>query len=159
MLSLLSVLFSACTTADHTFSAKDDAVILEQGSATIEWSPGELVVIDVEANITFAGILTVTAVGDNNLTIEQVDITNSDSGVFYIDVESTQDIVLMPDSSREFVVIVSVLDNELHQGEVRIRSNDADNRSVFVPICTFPVGYEGELACATDDVVEDTGEE
>jgi hypothetical protein len=157
MLSLLSFLFSACGTGDQTFSAKDDTVLLEQGNATIEWSPGELVVVDVEQNITFSGILTVTAAGEHNLTIEKVDITDSNDGVFYIDVESTQDIVLMPGTSRDFVVIVLVDDDELHQGEVRVRSNDADNRSVFVPICTFPVGYEGDLHCAVDEVVEDTG--
>lgn len=99
--------------------------------------------------------------GDNNLVIDKVDITNSANGIFYIDTSSTQDITLAPDSQpRDFVVIVLTPDEELYQGEVRVKSNDADILDLRIPICTFPVGYEGETSCSSGETSEeDTAEE
>lgn len=128
----------------------------------MEYSPTELTITDVEPEITNSGVITVTSVGENALVIDKVDITDSADGIFYIDTSSTKDITLAAGSSRDFVVIVVTPDDAIYQGEARIKSNDADNLDLRIPICTFPSGYEGEKSCAAlmnQDDQDDTASE
>lgn len=85
--------------------------------------------------------LTVSSIGENPLTIDRIDITNSGDGLFYM--EEQLDIVLDVDTSLDVLVIASGLQEELTEprwGELRIRSNDQDNSDLRIPLCAYPTG-------------------
>ncbi len=160
---LIASLF-ACNSADQSFSAKDQDIYADDGYADLTYAPQELVFADMEPLITYSLSLTVESTGDATLLIDKVDITNSAEGIFYIDTSSTEDVNLTPEVSREFIVIAQAQEEgATYFGEARIRSNVASASDIRIPLCGFPLGYEGSLTCtegeATDTAIPtDTAE-
>ncbi len=146
----------ACNTADQGFSAQSQDIYADGGYAELTVSPGEVVFSEMEDGITYSTGFTVESIGETTLQIDKVDITNSAEGVFYVDTSATEDVNLDPGVSREFIVIAQATTADVYVGEARIRSNDAANRDLRVPLCAFPMGYEGELTCSEDTEEVDT---
>ena len=162
--SLLITSLFACNSADQSFSAKDQNIYADDGYADLAYAPQEIVFTDMEPLITYSLSLTVESTGDATLLIDKVDITNSAEGIFYIDTSATEDVNLTPEVSREFIVIAQAQEEgATYFGEARIRSNVASASDIRIPLCGFPVGYEGALTCTEDDTTDtalptDTGE-
>ena len=156
------VLFSfiiACNRADQSFSATNTDIIGDQGTISMEWSPSELVFMDMEPGFTYSGTIIVTSTGENVLQISKVDVTNSADGIFYTDTSSNTDITLGTDVSRDFIITAQINDNNAYIGEARIKGNDPSHRDVRIPLCAFPKDYQGDLACPpTYDNTSDTGD-
>lgn len=153
------LLFSllGCHTADLGFSATDDDIVMQQGEALMEWSPSTIVISDMEVGITYSGIITITSVGENTLQIDKVDVTDSANGVFYMDTSATEDLSLASGVPREIILIAQIEEANTYTGEVRIRSNFINDTDVRIPVCAFPLGYEGELLCGDESASTDTG--
>ncbi len=149
----------ACNTADQGFSAQSQDIYADGGYAELTVAPNEVVFSEMEDGITYSMGFTVESVGETTLQIDKVDITNSAEGVFYIDTSATEDVNLDPGVSREFIVIAQATTAGIYVGEARIRSNDSGNRDLRVPLCAFPLGYEGELTCSEDTDTVDTASE
>ena len=141
--------FIACDTADQSFSAQSQDIYADGGFAGLSWSPNELVFEELTEGITYSLEINIVSTGENTLKIDKVDITNSSEGVFYIDTSATEDVYLDPEVDRNFIVIAQTQTSGVFLGEARIRSNDAENRDVRIPLCGFPVDYEGELSCSS----------
>ena len=159
---MLTFFFIACTQGDQTFGAVNEVTGQNQGTAQLEYSPAEIIFSDVEVEFLSSGSLTIQSIGDGALAIDKVDITNSADGAFYMDEASTENLSLQPEITRDFVVTILMETAAVHIGELRIRSNDEDHRDVRIPLCAFPLGYEGELICAeesTENTGEDSGEQ
>ena len=164
-LPLIGLLLTSmgCKSADQSFSAQNQDIYTDSGFAEISVTPTELVFTEVADGITYSLSFTVESIGENALQIDKVDITNSANGVFYIDTSATQDITLETGVSRDFIVIAQAVTADTYLGEARIRSNDASHGDIRIPLCTFPVGFTGELRCVEEVVdtgieqVEDTG--
>lgn len=162
----IALLLTACSPTNQTFSKTNDTVYGADGFAEITWSPNEIVFTEMEPMITYSQEFLVTSTGDSALMIDKVDITNSAEGVFYVDTSETQDVNLAPEVERAFIVIAQATETGVYLGEARIKSNDAVNRDVRIPLCGFPVGYDGTTTCDSlmdlDDTASDptdTGEQ
>lgn len=159
VISLLITCLLACNSADQSFSAKDQDIYADDGYADLTYTPQELVFTEMEPLITYSLSLTVESTGEATLQIDKVDITNSAEGVFYIDTSATEDVYLAPEVSRDFIVIAqSQEEGATYFGEARIRSNVASADDIRIPLCGFPVGYEGPLTCSEQDEVTDTAD-
>ena len=154
---MLHLLFIACTQGEQTFGAVNETIGQDQGLAKLEYSPEYIIFSDVTLNILSSQKLTVRSVGDGALMIDKVDISNAANESFYMDESSTEDLSLLPDVTRDFDVTVTLKTNDAQYGELRIRSNDEDNRDVRVPLCAFPAGFEGNQACGNETDTGDTG--
>ena len=153
--SLLIASLFACNSADQSFSAKDQNIYADDGYADLTYAPQELVFADMEPLITYSLSLTVESTGDATLLIDKVDITNSAEGIFYIDTSATEDVNLTPEVSREFIVIAQAQEEgATYFGEARIRSNVASAADIRIPLCGFPVGYDGALTCTEDNATD-----
>ena len=151
--------FFACNTGDLGFSSTNDDIVMQQGDALMEWSPQEIIISDMEVGVTYSGIITITSVGENTLQIDKVDVTDSANGIFYMDTSITEDLSLSAGVSREVILIAQIEEANTYVGEVRIRSNYIHDTDVRIPVCAFPMGYEGELICGDSEEVVDTGSE
>ncbi len=162
MLSLFIVSQIACNSADQGFSAQATDIYTDNGYASFEVTPQVIIFTEMEDGITYSSGFTVESTGDAMLQIDKVDITNSAEGVFYIDTSTTEDVNLDPGVSREFFVIAQAVTAGVYVGEARIKSNDSSNRDMRIPICAYPLGYEGALTCGDEtDTAEtvDTGDD
>ena len=153
---MLAWIFIACGQGDQTFGAVKEVSGQDQGIAMMTIEPSEILFQEVEVGISTGEYLVITSVGDGALTIDSVDITNSVDGAFYLGTSSSEDLSLEPGISREIVATVTIQTDEVHIGEMRVRSNDEDNRDVRIPLCAFPKGYQGDIACPADEE-EDSG--
>ena len=153
---MLAWIVIACGQGDQTFGAVKEVSGQDQGTAMMTIEPLEILFEDVEVGILSSGSITITSVGDGALSIDSVDITNSVDGAFYMDSSSAEDLSLEPGITREIVATITMQTAEIHIGEMRVRSNDEDNRDVRIPMCAFPLGYDGEIACPSDEE-EDSG--
>jgi hypothetical protein len=158
LVTLIITSIFACNSADQSFSAQNQDIYADGGYADFTLTPEEVVFTEVESGITYSLGFTVESTGDSTLQIDKVDITNSAEGVFYIDTSATEDVNLDPGVAREFIVIAQAAEAGVYIGEARIRSNVASASDLRVPLCTFPVGYEGELTCTAIDEADDTAE-
>ena len=158
LVSLLITSLIACNSADQSFSAKDQNIYAEDGYADLTYSPQEIVFADMEPLITYSLSFTVESTGDATLQIDKVDITDSSNGIFYVDTSATEDVNLSPGVTREFIVIAqSQEEGASYYGEARIRSNVSSSSDIRIPLCGFPIGYEGALTCGENEENTDTG--
>ena len=152
---------TACSPTNQTFSKTGDTVYGGDGFSEIAWSPAELVFTEMDLGFTYSMEITVSSNGESALLIDKADITNSADGVFYINTAETEDVTLSPGTERSFIVIAQATENGVYLGEARIKSNDSVNRDVRIPLCSFPIGYEGETTCSSlmdpDGSTVDTG--
>ena len=153
---MLAWIFIACGQGDQTFGAVKEVSGQDQGTAMMTIEPSEILFQNVKVGMTSGESLVITSVGDGTLAIDSVDITNSADGAFYLGVSSPEDLVLEPGVSSEIDATVTIQTAEVHIGEMRVRSNDEDNRDVRIPLCAFPEGYQGDIACPADED-EDSG--
>jgi len=144
---LLVALLAGCH-GDTGFSTTPDDVDPAEGNGQIEVTPPDtLVFIDLEPTIPKSLILLVTSVGDDNLTLYSVRVTDSGSGVFHL--EEKNDIVLQPGDTREFPVTAILPDANPAEGMVRIECNDPDGATLYV-------GLQGSAASADTGDTGDT---
>jgi hypothetical protein len=158
---MISLLFVACISGDQTFGAVNEVTGQDQGTAKLEYDPAVIIISDVEVDYLSSGTIMVTSIGDGALSIDKADISNSAEGAFYMDEESNEELSLLPEVSREFIVTVLMEEAIAHYGEMRIRSNDEEYRDLRIPLCAFPIGFEGETNCPIEEIeeAEDTAEE
>ncbi len=158
MVNIWLTLVFACKTADQGFTTQTQDIYGDGGFASLSWGPDELVFEEITEGITYSLEINIQSTGDNTLKIDKVDITDSADGVFYVDTSATEDIYLDPGVDRDFIVIAQTTTAGVFLGEVRIKSNDSENRDVRIPLCGFPVEYEGERTCSSLlDETTDTG--
>ena len=143
--SLLFLLICACdSNSDLKYNeASSELGDSEEFQTTMELSDNQLAFEVVDDSTTLNKLLTVTNIGENPLEIDRIDITNSGTGIFYVDETDYQELLIEIESSIEVMVIMSGLEEiptEAIWGELRIKSNDQENPDQRIPLCAYPSG-------------------
>ena len=146
----------ACTGQNNTFSSKgDDNSTLDQGVGQLTLSPEILIITDIQAGIAQAGQLTLSSTGDNTLRIDSISLSNAGGGVFYV--EERSNLNLSPGQETTVDVVANFVGSGFAEGEVRVRSNDADNRDLRIPVCGVTADYTEQYSCGEENPTTDTG--
>lgn len=153
---ILFILCTGCASQNSTFSTKgDDNSTLDQGVGQIQWEPAYLLITDVQNGVAKSGTITLTSIGDNTLRIDSIGLSNAGDGVFYA--EEKDDLSLAPDQTTSIEVVAGFDATGFAEGEIRVRSNDADNRDLRIPVCAVSEEFTAEYSCG-DTTNEDTGQ-
>lgn len=145
----LLVVAAGCGGDQGFSSAKDDGAN-EQGVGVMEVTPTEVVFTDMnwEEGVASSQTLKITNIGDNNLALYDVGITNSGDGAFYM--EDFTESQLSPGVSAEFQVVATITAFVEAEGEARVLCNDADAHDYRIPLTALPLGW-------VQDTGSDTG--
>jgi len=152
-LALLVAILAGCG-GDQGFTHADDKGTDEQGVGMLEVIPTEVVFTDLnwEKGVASSQSIKITNVGDNNLKLYDVGITDSGDGVFYM--EDFTESQLAPGMSAEFSVVATLTTFAAATGEARVVCSDADNHDYRLPLSAFPIGWKGDTG---DDTGGDPG--
>lgn len=141
---------------EQQFSNNNVAGVGEQGVAELAYTPAEMVFTELnwEDGVSQSANLTITNNGDGNLSLSIVDISDSGGGAFYTAEETN--LVLQPDSERDFTIVATLSEFAAAEGELRVKSNDADYLDLRIPLYATPAGWTGDTT-GGEDTGEDTG--
>ena len=143
---------------EQQFSNNDVDGVGEQGVAEMSYSPTEFTFTDLnwEDGVSVSAEIVIVNSGDNNLSLSVVDISDSGGGAFYTTEETN--IILQPESDRTFTVVATLYEFASAEGEMRVKSNDADYLDLRIPLTAFPLGWTGDTTPDTgDNQGKDTG--
>jgi hypothetical protein len=150
---------TACNYQDSSFSKNGENNTIDQGAGMISWSPSSLLITDVPIGTAKSGLITLTSVGDNNLSIQGIALSSSGDGVFYT--SERTDLTLAPEQSVEVEVVAAFESAMFAIGELRVRTNDANNLDLRIPLCAvsedYTEPYECEEESQSSDTSSDTG--
>ena len=157
MSKCIFLFFLVCACAGDTgFTKATESTTIDQGFGAISWSPNILLFTDLVPNTVNSLELILISSGDNDLRIDRIDLPETADDVFYM-AEEEEDISLTPDQTKNLTVVAELTIEDAFFGELRILSNDADNRDVRIPLCAYPQGYSDEIVCI-EDKDEDTAD-
>lgn len=152
LLGLLPLLLVACG-GETNFSKSTEEGSNEQGVGEMSVSTTVMVFTDVlwdpKTPVSSGQTFLITNIGDNNLAISTLDIADSGGGVFFT--EEQDDLIIAPEGEKEITVVATLTAFEPGYGELRIKSNDGNNRDLRLPLCAFPKDYVGDMACGEDE--------
>ncbi len=150
MIRLLSfssfLFFLGCGGGEPGFVEKEQE---SEVSGLMELSSTTLIFSDLELGDTEIAKLTVTSVGEVPLEIERIDITSSGDGSFEIDEDLNRNISLEPSQSHEATITGVLEEAGTKIGELRIRSNDAENPDFRIVLCAYSL-QGGDLSDCPD---------
>lgn len=130
---------AACGDTETGFQQGTDNNATEEGGGVLEFFPTELVWTDLEVGVTASQYAKITSVGTEPLSVYEIGVVSSADGQFTVeDIESFD---LQPDGEREFTVQCTLTAEALVEGELRVRSNDADQTDLRISLTATPVGY------------------
>ena len=109
------------------------------GNPLLSLSEESLTFPDLEVGILGSQTLVVTSIGDSPLEISRIRLTNSASEQFYI--QEYDVFTLDPESTKEIIVTVTLAEEGEVEGELQIRSNDADSRDLRIPLYGYSTGF------------------
>lgn len=112
------------------------------GNPVLELSAERLEFPNVEVGIVGSQTLIMTSSGDSPLEISRIRLTNSVEEQFYI--QEYDLFTLDPESTKEIVVTVTLTEESMIEGELQIRSNDAEFRDFRIPLVAYSNGFAPE---------------
>jgi hypothetical protein len=135
----LVLALTACSGGDASFSKDNNENTDVGGTGELGLYPeGGLVWEAVAPNLPCSQYMRIDSLAVQELIIDKIDITSSGGGVFTLP-ESHADIVLPQGESYEFRVQATITELVAAEGELRIRSNDAEVVDLRVTLSAFPV--------------------
>ncbi|MFT5681392.1 MAG: hypothetical protein ACI8RZ_002298 [Myxococcota bacterium] len=136
-------LMLACSGGEQQFSNNNPDGVAEQGVAELSYAPLEFAFTDLNWNdgVSQSAELVITNLGDGNLSLTVVDISDSGGGAFYSTEETN--LVLQPEADRAFTVVATLTEFTEAVGELRVKSNDADFLDLRIPLYATPEGWTG----------------
>ena len=144
-----------CTAGETEFSDADVETNPADGTGEMAYSPAEFVFTDVEIGVTYNQELTIQSIGEANLAIYLVGLSESADGIFYMEI--AEDIILAPGTERSFPVTVTMDEANIAEGEIRISSNDSEDMELRLPITAYPVGMATTTTTTTTTPPTATG--
>ena len=141
---------------EQQFSNNNVDGVGEQGVAELSYAPAEMVFsgLNWQDGVSQSADFTITNNGDGNLSLSIVDISDSGGGAFYTTEETN--LVLQPDSERDFTVVATLTEFVDAVGELRVKSNDADYLDLRIALYATPDGWTGDTT-GGGDTGEDSG--
>lgn len=109
-----------------------------EGAGMLVYSPTELVWEDLEVGTSLSQELILESVGELNLSIFEVRVTDSGAGTFYT--EELEDRLLAPGASLSVIVVATLNAAREAEGTLRVKTNDADHLQLEVPLLARPAG-------------------
>ena len=137
---LIPSLLGACGTS--TNFTQNTTPATGGGQPILDISAESLEFSDVEVGIVGSQTLIITSAGDSPLEISRIRLTNSAEEQFYI--QEYDLFTLDPESTKEIIVTVTLAEIGYTEGELQIRSNDADFRDLRVPLLAYTTGEAPE---------------
>lgn len=108
------------------------------GDPLLSWTPEEVIIQDCPLNEARSGSLEVSNSGDAALSIYAIELIGNED-IFYFD--KREDLEFAPGVSDSYAIAATLTTDAPAEGELRITSNDPENRDLRVPIQAWPVGY------------------
>jgi hypothetical protein len=108
------------------------------GNPIIEIDPTELFITDCEVGLAKSGTFTISSVGTDNLVIYTIERFGDDE-IFYF--EDQEDLEFAPGGGDSYPIAATLKELVPVDGEIRIVTNDVDNRDVRIPVHAWPIGY------------------
>ena len=135
---LVAALLVGCK-GDTGFTTTTVDVDESEGNGQIEVTPETLVWTDLNPMAAQTRYIEVTSVGDNNLAVYEIRVSDSGGEVFHM--EEKEELLLQPGDSREFPVTATLPGTEPAEGKIRVECNDPDITTFYVPLEAYPAGY------------------
>jgi hypothetical protein len=148
----LSLLLAGCTNGDTGFTNKDGSPTPVSGEAAMEVSATELAWIDMEVGQTYSKQFTISSVGEVDLQLDEARILVG-GDVFYLPEVWKSDQIITKGDSITMTLTASLSEEEMREGSMRIKSNDATTVEMIVPLTATPLGWSG----GTDSGKSDSG--
>lgn len=137
--STLLTLGIACGPQDTGLGIAPQDQDIVTGSGGIQVDPPALLIADVQQGYSRSGDFTVTSVGDGNLLMYELRIVADAANAFaFIELE---DVALAPGVSVTYTVAAQIVGTEPVDGQLRIRTNDAENASYILNLRATPEGW------------------
>ena len=135
---MLLIVILACGQPDTTFagSGGDDDPSGLDGTATASITPAELVWTGVDVGYSSELQLTIASVGDGDLTVYDLSLLNDTTESFVFD--RVEDLTLAPGESESFDVTCDLESAITAEATIRVRTNDATQTEVSVPLTCSP---------------------
>jgi hypothetical protein len=127
----LSLILAGCNNGDTGFTNKDGAPTPVSGDAVMEVSATELAWIDMDVGQTYSKQFTLTSVGEIG------------GAVFYLPEVRKNDQIITKGDSVTMTLTASLTKEELREGSMRIKSNDATTVELMIPLSAAPLGWSG----------------
>ena len=131
-----------CGNNNTNFTQNDADPTTGGGNPIMELSDTNFNFPDLEVGILGSQTLIITSAGDSTLEISKVRLSNSVDQQFYI--QEYEVFTLEPQSTKEIVITVTMLEEGAIEGELQIRSNDADYRDFRIPLYAYTEGFVTE---------------
>lgn len=138
----LSLILIGCNNGDTGFTNKDGAPIPVSGEAGMEVSATELAWTELEIGQTYSKQFTVTSVGEIDLQLDEARILVG-GDVFYLPEIWKSDQIIAKGDSVTMTLTASLSKDELREGSMRIKSNDATTVELIIPLSAAPLGWIG----------------
>jgi hypothetical protein len=138
----LSLILAGCNNGDTGFTNKDGAPTPVSGDAVMEVSATELAWIDMEVGQTYSKQFTLTSVGEIDLQLKEARILVG-GDVFYLPEVWKNDQIITKGDSVTMTLTASLTKEELREGSMRIKSNDATTVELMIPLSAAPLGWSG----------------
>ena len=139
-------LLIACGDQNANFVQQPSNSNTDPGNPILELSAEELFFVDAQSGVASSQELILTSTGDASLEVTKAALSNSASGLFYM--EEVDSFTLEPQETKELTIIVTLTQEDFAFGELQIRSSDADNRDRRIPLCANIEGYEITDECS-----------
>ena len=135
---MLLMAWMACTPTSTGLGTISQVSEAEEGDPVLSWSPAELIIKDCPLNEARSGSLELSNMGDAALSIYAIELIGNDD-IFYF--EKREDLEFAPGVSDSYAVAATLTTNEPVDAQLRVTSNDVENRDLRIVIHAWPVGY------------------
>ncbi len=153
----LSLLLAGCNNGDTGFTNKDGTPTPVSGEAVMEVSATELAWVDMEIGQTYSQQFTISSVGEVDLQVDEARILVG-GDVFYLPEVWKSDQIIAKGDSVTMTLTASLSEDEMREGSMRIKSNDATTVEMMVPLTATPLGWSGGGdSGASDSGTSDSG--
>ena len=149
---ILALVLAGCGNDTGLGNGNETTLTAPSGVATMELSAVSFTWDALAVGYSSSQDLVITSVGDGDLELNELKIVTDPDDAFFFD--EVEDVVLQPGQTVTYAVVADMdagwsLD-AFAQGQLRIRTNDAECITAMIPLLAYPEGYTGEPAQITD---------
>ncbi|HNC94532.1 MAG TPA: hypothetical protein PKY30_05415 [Myxococcota bacterium] len=135
---MLLMAWMACTPTSTGLGTVTKVSEGVEGDPVLSWTPEELIIKDCPLNEARSGSVEISNTGDAALSIYAIELIGNDDIFFF---EKREDLEFAPGVSDSYAVAATLTTNEPAEAQLRVTSNDLENRDLRVLIHAWPVGY------------------
>ena len=151
MLLMAAMACTPTSTGLGTVSKVSEGV---EGDPLLVWTPTELIIQDCPLNEARSGSVEISNTGTAALSIYAIELIGDDD-IFYF--EKREDLEFATGVSDSYAVAATLTTNEPAEAQLRVTSNDQENRDLRITVHAWPVGYVPPADSGGSDSGGDSG--